>query len=705
MAFDSNGIYHLEDIAFVNTSQFTEAATHFKKHGCYTKAPPRSRDFKEYWDIEEDRLRNGMKAPGKLIGDKIQEVHITGEHYGFLNYARILRTKDQDIQELKRHITGGGPLTKHSRKVGKKDMDFPSFLDGQFHWFKFKEEAAKLGLHVVMAKARRKGFSYMEGWDCAHTVNLNPFVTVAVGAWDNKYILFGNQMLPMAKRYLDFLELHTDFNRGFLKESVDHIRLGYKLPDTGNIEYGYRSEILGISFMNNPDASAGKDVRKWKLEEMGKFPNVKQVLTILLPTLRDGAITTGQLVMFGTGGTDEANWADFEDIFYNPGKYQCATVNNIWDEGSSGTSCGFFYPQYTGDLLYVDNHGNSLKNESIANNDLERAEVRKTKTPSEYVKFISQDARTPREAFASSGDSIFPLAEIDDQLKRVEHNPDFSMMGRYGRVVRTKDGLVFKTNDELLHDGIKVHDPILNYPVKDGQDVDGCVTFWMNPYRDPKTGRIPDNLYRLWNDPYAHDKDKKNITMKHSLGATYIYERPNNITPGKGGYFIGCYIGRPPRVDDYNEQLLAITEFVNGICMFENDRGDVKRYFAEHKKLHLLADEPDLEWNVALQGKTGRGKGFHVDGNRKGDAAVYLRDWLLQKRGVDQFGNDKLNLHYIYDAGLLRELLKWNLSGNFDRVSALLVGMFDMYEMKDKAIKMPSAKGKGSFFLKSFYGN
>ena len=36
----------------------------------------------------------------------------------------------------------------------------------------------------------------------------------------------------------------------------------------------------------------------------------------------------------------------------------------------------------------------------------------------------------------------------------------------------------------------------------------------------------------------------------------------------------------------------------------------------------------------------------------------------------------------------MKELQKWNLVGNFDRVSALIVGMFDNYELLDKELSI-----------------
>ena len=706
MPFNSSGLYEIEDISFVNTSLFNEAARFFKKNGCYTKAPEGSRDFNQHWDIEEDRLKNGMSAPGQLINlngiPTIKEIHITGEHYGFLNYGRILRTKEDDINNLK-NVVKDSPLLQNARKVGKKDLDFPSFLDGQYHWFKAKEFAAENGLNIVMSKSRRKGYSYMEGWDCALTINMNRFVTVLIGAYDYKYITLGNQIMPMAKRYLDFLELNTDFRRGYLKEQPEHIKMGYKRPTEGNKEFGYRSELVGVSFMNNPDAAVGKDAIKIKFEECGKFPNLKEALDVTLSTTEDGSIITGQIIMFGTGGTDDANWADFEDIYYNPTKYNCMAFDNVWDEAARGNGVGFFHPQQIGDPAFVDKHGNSLVENAITYSEDQRNKKKKNLTNAEYLKYIGQRARNPKEAFASGSDNIFPSAELLDQLNKVKHDPDYKYLLRQGELIRKETGIKFEHNHILSEKGLKIHDPVLEFPLKSGQDVTGCYVEWISPYRDKTTGEIPKGLYRVWHDPYAHDKNKKDITIKDSLGATYVYERLNNITPGKGDYLVASYVGRPERMDDYNENLLKICEYWNAELMFENDRGDVKRYFSVNKKLHLLANEPDLEWEAELRGKTNRGKGMNMTEKRKAKGAIYLRDWLLEKRGKDVFGNEKLNLHYIYDASLLNELLKWNNKGNFDRVSSLLVGMFDAKECFNREIKVPQTINKNSFFNRPLF--
>jgi hypothetical protein len=49
-----------------------------------------------------------------------------------------------------------------------------------------------------------------------------------------------------------------------------------------------------------------------------------------------------------------------------------------------------------------------------------------------------------------------------------------------------------------------------------------------------------------------------------------------------------------------------------------------------------------------------------------------LNNWIMQPRGITEDGEIVLNLHVIYDIGLLKELQKYNDTGNFDRVSSAI---------------------------------
>ncbi len=88
---------------------------------------------------------------------------------------------------------------------------------------------------------------------------------------------------------------------------------------------------------------------------------------------------------------------------------------------------------------------------------------------------------------------------------------------------------------------------------------------------------------------------------------------------------------------------------------------------------------------------------------RKGQAEIYLRDWLKTPRGTSETGEKKLNLHYVYDIALLDELIKYNPKGNFDRVSALLIGMFNLISLYNKNVEREQEDNSEGLFSRELF--
>jgi hypothetical protein len=208
------------------------------------------------------------------------------------------------------------------------------------------------------------------------------------------------------------------------------------------------------------------------------------------------------------------------------------------------------------------------------------------------------------------------------------------------------------------------------------------------PYRD-QHGNIPYNLYIIVHDPYALDTEGG-----ESLGAAYVIKRVNAYSK-PDDIIVASYVGRPGSQDEYNENLFKLAEYYNAKIGFENDRGAVTQYAKRFKLLRWLKEEVEIidqSSNVHIR-KLGRHWGMSMGSkNRKMQAQIYLRDWLLEQRGVDEDGNPRYNFHYIYDIGLLDELIRYHPKGNFDRVSALLVGMFYLFDMQNKPPEQPARK-------------
>ena len=142
----------------------------------------------------------------------------------------------------------------------------------------------------------------------------------------------------------------------------------------------------------------------------------------------------------------------------------------------------------------------------------------------------------------------------------------------------------------------------------------------------------------------------------------------------------------------------------NAKMMFENDRGDVIPFMRKHKALHWLFPEPEMQFAKDVAKKVGRGYGMHMTTQRIEKGALYLRDKLLQKIGVNPVtGEEVFFLSTIYDEALLKELLKWNLLGNFDRTSAMIIGEYVIREVEHRTITPTKAYDSNSFFNRQLF--
>jgi hypothetical protein len=716
--FIHNYLYESEKINFIDTDVFRQAALHFKKYGCYTLLHPDydRTSYDEFWDREEYRRLNGMTAYCGLNEDGTPRlVYCPPKLYGFLNYAPMLRVKDaeDDVNQGERDSLSTGDAFKQleslfeeflESETAEKVIDFPLFFDGQYNIAIARNFARRVGKNFFYGKARRKGQSYWNAWCAFDNADLRPGTTTILAAYDKLYLIKGNGLMSMARTYSDHINKHTDWAKNRNPNTKEHFRFAYKYPGETE-ERGFKSEVLAVSSQSNADVAVGKDCWEIDFEELGKFPNFDETFDVTTSTIEAGDSITGQMIGWGTGGTKEANWEIFEDVIYNPHAYNNLPCNNIWDENSEGTPCGYFYPHVESLEGHMDEYGNTNYDTGWASYLDKKEKQRKVSTDeNQFRMWCGQRANSPSEAFSRDSSNIFPAEKIAAQLILVQRESRIKHAARYGTLVDRSSNVILMTNEELRNKGLPYHEPIHEFPLKKTNDVHGCIVEWQPPYIDPQTGMVPEGLYLACQDPYAHDIAKDKLTTRHSLGVTYVWERFNNITPGGGGYFVASWIGRPEMQDDYNEQAYLLCRRYNSKLMFENDRGDTKRYFKNKRALHLLADEPEMLFAKDVSGKRGRGYGMHMTDMRKSKAAIYLRDWLISPvSGHDDKGDVRTILSYIYDEGLLKELLKWKMKGNFDRVSSLLVGMYHIKEQEHKEVKPIKAYKRNSLFNRKLF--
>ena len=162
---------------FVNTNLLTEMANIYHINGGkYTLYKEDSIPHRQLRKREEYRRSHGFDAPCFMREGKVQNLHISGDMYNYLNYTVIEQLDEKTII----HTDKGS--------VAKKKQDFPKFIDAQFWTFAIIEFCELNGFHLLIDKTRRGGFSYIMSAHSANKINLQPNKVCIHVAADSKYL-------------------------------------------------------------------------------------------------------------------------------------------------------------------------------------------------------------------------------------------------------------------------------------------------------------------------------------------------------------------------------------------------------------------------------------------------------------------------------------------------------------------------------------
>jgi len=717
---------------WINSTVFREEGMRFQRTGSYCSAPTGTPDWIMYWEEQLRRCKEGYS----VIDDEGNIHKITGHHYMYLNFTQIqIVVEDEEDEESvvanketrcpdfwdgdydyfwALEIARNGLFTKNSqvpslpeekeeyRKYQKqirllKDEVGAQNLKSDPRYLEMKAARDEIslkvlerlglrikphldyvngGYHMIVGKSRRKGYSYKDGAICANIYNTERNAQIIIGAFEKKF-LYPKGTMGMASDYLNFLNEHTGWAKS--REYVDkqeHRRASYKSTQNGiTIERGYKSEILALSFKDNPDAARGKDGKIVLLEEAGAFPNLKDAYNAIYPALTGGSYITGQIIIFGTGGDMESGTVDYADMFYSPEAYRLMPFMNIWDEGAENTVCGFFHPVTWNMEGYYDDQGNS-DIEGATKFEMERRAQKLAASSSSTTlqQHVQEYPFCPAEAFLTVSTNNFPVVELRNQLNRVTHE---NLQTKKGTPVylERKDGRVQARPD--LKNELQ---PIYNYKPK-VNDLSGAPIIYEYP-----VDNAPKGLYKIGYDPYRQD-----LSAGVSLAAIYVYKSVHEGSH-RNNVIVAEYVGRPSEADDVNRIASMLAELYNAEIMHENEVTHVKNYFRRIKRLDQLAVQPDAVISKNVKNSTvARIYGIHMVDVLKDAGEKYIKDWLLTVRDYDEHGNAILNLETINSIGLLEELIQYNRKGNFDRVMAFMMCMFQCQE--DELGKVYTKKG------------
>ena len=409
-------------------------------------------------------------------------------------------------------------------------------------------------------------------------------------------------------------------------------------------------------------------------------------------SVEEGDFAHSIMIGGGTGGTESADFAGAEEMFYNATGYNILDLPNVYDKNTNGqTRCAFFFPAYLNRLGKYDKDGNSDVIGALIEIIQRRVNIKYNSTdPNTLVQHKAEMCITPQEAVLRREGSIFPVSDLKDYLAEVLTDYNKFVSAHYvGHLKVSLTGAITWDKEEL-------HPPLRNYPLRDELDKIGCVEIFEMPRR-MQDGTIPSWRYLAGLDPI--DVDASLYT--NSLGSIFVFDTWTNR-------IVAEYSGRPRMAAEFYDICVRLLRFYNAIANYENNLKGLFQYFDTTRNLQYLCDTPQVLRDMDyIKGATfgNRSKGTCTNKMINAWGRKLQADWLIGQAytpfddddSSDEQGNiierpSLLNLHKVRSIGYLRELIRWNPDDNFDRISAMGMLMvlkadrekYEQYRYEDK---------------------
>jgi len=672
-----------------DTDYFRPAALHFEKHGTYTNLPPNSHPMSEYykfWLEETRRCREGYirESDGEWI---------TNYHYFYLNYSPILLTDDTEEGGISIRVEG-----------------FPHFWDGDYLYFHYLEQARMKGKHCNCLKTRGRGYSFKGRSKLAKIFVLgdrnkrSSEKQNAFAVANEKEFLIKDGILNKFVDNINWCAEHTPFPRSRLKDSLDSMTwtMGYKDKKTQRTK-GTENEVTGVSLKNDPQKARGKRGPLVIWEEMGKFPGLLTAWQVARPSVEDGGFAFGQMIEFGTGGTEGADFRAAEEMYYNPDGYNIMGLKNVYDRGMDGTtSCSFFHPEYLNRKGYYDKDGNSDIIGCLVEVFKKRAEVKYgSSDPNAIVQEKAERPIWPQEAIMRREGSIFPVTDLKEKISEIGADESNFVAAHYvGDLYIVGDGSI---KWRINHDSI----PIRDYPLKDQDRLrkGGAIEIFQQPIKNHE-GRIPWMRYIMGVDPIDDD-----YSTTDSLGSAFVFDRFND-------QIVAEFTGRPATANEFYDIVYRLCKYYNALVNYENDKKGMFTYFSGRHALQMLADTPqilrDMEYIKDPRMYGNKAKGTNSGKNINAWGRRLQADWMRtiavgeNNTYLDEETGEEIervplnNIQKIRSIAYMKEALAWNPDANFDRISAMGMVMILREELSKfeagESVKIVRTKSKDDFF-------
>lgn len=371
-------------------SWFTESKQTFQRTGHYVSFRPGTKSYRDFWNQEYKRCREGLTVNGYTI---------TGDHYFFLNYYQLPITHSADK-------AGGGRKT-----------DFPEFYVAQYEFFHYYELAKRLRKHAGLMKARGVGFSEINAAiaACAYTV-VRESITM-VTCYDE-----GKLKRTLSKDWnaLKFLDTYTDGGMFKLRQLSDTAlvkKSGHYKNDNGSkIPTGWQSVIEGV-VADDPQKIRGDRVDILIFDEFGSWVNSRTAFIQAEALVAINGVRFGIKLAGGTGGDRGFALEGLQDLYYNPETYDVLPFYHNYTQDGQYIYSAFFIPAFAQVHGYIDKRG--YCDQEAAKEYYLKERAKKAASPKALITYSAEFCFNAEEAFALEGENKFNKVNIAEQLTAI----------------------------------------------------------------------------------------------------------------------------------------------------------------------------------------------------------------------------------------------------------------------------------------------
>lgn len=631
--FKEPGEYGFDETSY----QFNKQAQYYNTHGVFCFAPEGTRDFKEYWDTEKEKCREGV-----IYKNSKGSWYLTRDYYMWINF-----------------------LPLYNKETSK--FSFPDIRDAQYHMSLYEEIAQYSNKHAAILKKRQIASSY---YHAGKMINLYFFEEGAICkmAGSLKDYISEKGTWKFLEQYRNFLNQHTAWYRPSNPDKIFNWEQKIEVDEGGRkVDVGLNSTISGYVLDKDPSNGVGGPCTFFFHEEAGIAPKMSDTLEYLLPALKSGMEYTGFYAVAGSVG-DLKQCEPLKELILNPdSKDVLAIKTNLMDEDGQIGMCGLFIPEQWSMQPCIDKYGNSQVEKALDMILAERVEWKKTLKADQYQLRISQKPINIKEAFDYRSESVFPLHLVTQQIRRIEDKTYFQ---EFVKLERTEENKIEMKPTKKR--------PISEFPISPKtEDKTGCIVIYEKPIENPQFG-----MYYASVDPVSAGK----TTSTTSLCSIIIYKTEQEVIIHKedGGVenrieqdaIVAVWCGRFDDLNHTHERLSMLIEAYNAWTIVENNVSAFIQYMIEKRRQKYLVPKDQIAFLKELKSNANVFQEYgwrNVGTIFKNNMIPYGVQFLEEEidREVDEDGTIKritFGVERIPDIMILKEMQEYREGVNVDRL-------------------------------------